>query len=298
MSRIQILKIGPGMCKIPLTVSSLAYNGRCHAHCLYCGRDSWQGWPKLWEHWSPMVKLGDRYFDELSRWLSGDLNRNDTPYPGAIRKLIRRKVMLRYVGVELTFSIAKRLCEVVGSSNLKIAISTKGFFLEFYDRLPVKPDCLMITMTGLSDRFEKRPDRRRSLTLEYLKSGGPATIRIQPIIPGINDDPSFLRDHISQFRGAKHIMINFWSGKTRDLLKFPYFVRSLEGRILPGYLQVWSGGRGYNLDYLSRIISVTRSAAHGIGATWGIYYTSKFKFFNERPCCCGVDHFWGHKQKT
>ncbi len=297
MGRIQILKIGPEMCKIPLTVPSLSYGGKCFAQCAYCARDLWVGWPKLHEHWSPMIKLGDRYFDELARWLSGDLNRNDTPYPGAIRKLIRRKVMLRYVGVELTYWIAKRLCEVVGNSKLKIAISTKGFFLEFYDRLPVKPDCLVITMTGLDDRFEKRTELRKRLTLEYLKNSGPATVRIQPIIPGVNDDPDFLRDHISQFRGAKHIMINFWSGKPRDLFNSPYSVRSVEGKILPGYRKVWPMGRGYDLDYMSKIISITRAAAHGIGATWGVYYTSKFQFFNERPCCCGADHFWRPKKR-
>ncbi len=160
MSRISILKIGPGICKIPLTVPSLSYHGKCFAHCVYCGRDAWVGWPKVHEHWSPMIKLGDRYFDQLARWLSGDITRYDSSYPGPIKKLIKKKVMLRYVGVELTPWIAKRLCEVVGNSKLKIMISTKGFFLEFYDRLPVKPDCLTITMTGLDGRFEKRPELR------------------------------------------------------------------------------------------------------------------------------------------
>ncbi|MBA7629059.1 hypothetical protein ES703_36561 [subsurface metagenome] len=279
------------MCRIPLTVPSLAYGGKCYAQCFYCGRNLWLGGAKFHEHWSPITTLGERYFDELARWLSGDLNRNDTPYPGPIKKLIKKKVMLRYVGVELTFPLAKRLFQVVGKSNFKIAVSTKGFLLRHYDRLQHKPDCLTISMTGLNNKFEKLSQLRRNLTLEYLRYGGSATIRIQPIIPGVNDDPTFLRDHISQFRGAKHIMINFWTGYLKDLFLFPYYVRSVEGKILPGYLRVSSGGRGYNPMYMSRIISVTRSSAHGIGATWGIYYTSQFKSFNERACCCGADHF-------
>ncbi len=129
-----------------------------------------------------------------------------------------------YPRAEATEGLTRRCLEILAESNCKIQIITKSNLVTRDDDLLVKvPATVALTITTEDDQLAKilepfapTPSQRIRAAQDLIKTGIPVSVRIDPIIPFVNDQPQKLIATLANI-GVKHYNLLNLQGKSRQL---------------------------------------------------------------------------------
>ncbi|RLG84690.1 MAG: radical SAM protein [Thermoprotei archaeon] len=193
------------LCTCPLKYSLHPYTG-CSHRCLYCYATAYIGRKPS----SPKKDFWKRLRHDLrfvNRELIIELSTSSDPYPPLEEWLYLTRVAL----------------EILASNNMKILITTKSdLVIRDIDVLLSTPSAVMITITSLDKDLIKRlepgapsPARRIHAIRILSNNKVPVGVRIDPIIPGLNNDPYMLRELVHKVvdAGAMHIVTSTYKAR-------------------------------------------------------------------------------------
>jgi len=149
-----------------------------------------------------------------------------------------------YPRVEATEGLTRRCLEILVESNCGLQIITKSNLVTRDDDLLCKvPATVSITITTDNDQLAKiiepfapTPSQRIRAAQDLIKADIPVLVRIDPIIPSVNDQPQKLIATLASI-GVKHLTCSTYKAKAdnwmrltqaipqaAEKLKQPYFV--------------------------------------------------------------------------
>ncbi|MEZ0394675.1 MAG: radical SAM protein [Desulfurococcaceae archaeon] len=270
-------------CTCPLKYSLHPYTG-CSHFCLYCYATSYIG--------RRPSKPKDNFLRNLSRDLARanralpvELSTSSDPYPP----------------IERVLGLTRRTVEALGQAGFKVLITTKSDLVaRDADLLSRYPSAVMITITTLDEALARRLEpgapspRSRLLAIKKLSEAGvPVGVRVDPVLPGINDDPSELYELVMAARdsGALHVVTSTykakWDSLGRILAAFPELestYRALyveRGERIRGYMYL---PRGLRAELLRPVIKGARDA----GLTYATCREALGPEFMGAPSCDGT----------
>ncbi len=182
------------LCTCPLKLTLNPYTGCDHA-CVYCYVSSYI--PKFY-NCRPKKDLIPKLKREAVK-LKGEIisiaNSSD-PYPN----------------IEAKMGLTRKCLEILTRQDCKIQIITKSTLVtRDIDLLKKQPSMVSITITTEDDNIAKLiephappPKERLKTAKKLIDNGIPTSIRIDPIIPHVNDDPKNLIKTLASI-GVKHI---------------------------------------------------------------------------------------------
>jgi len=186
-------------CTCPPKYNVNPYLGRCAHNCLYCYAVKF---PSFQGPLKPRFKL----VREIGRM--------------AARTRPKLPVMLSdttdpYQPAEARYEITRKCLEALVKEGFPILIVTKSDLVaRDLDLLSSGKAAVSITVTSLDDRFSRLmepgappPFRRLKALRRLAEAGIPAIARIDPIIPGLNDNPEDLEHLVMRLKdvGVKHV---------------------------------------------------------------------------------------------
>ncbi|MCI4396434.1 MAG: radical SAM protein [Thermoprotei archaeon] len=226
------------LCTCPKKYSLNPYTG-CSFACLYCYSKSYIGKRKSHPK-KDFLRLLYRAIPKLDNRLPVNIGTSSDPYPPE----------------EEDYELTREAIKALIKSDFRVLITTKGGKLLERDieimlkgRVAVTP-----TVTTMNASIAKRiepgapePSERITTMKKLSIAGLPVGARVDPIIPGINDDEQELRELVRALAeaGAKMIVTSTYKAKPldfRDLVNaFPELENRLrrmyfeEGEIVGGY---------------------------------------------------------------
>ncbi len=146
----------------------------------------------------------------------------------------------------------------------RVLLITKSDLVVRDSDLLAKGNCsVSISISTIDDRLARRLEplapspSRRLRAMGLLSSRGiPCSVRVDPIIPGINDDPGGLKRLIAAAEGAgcRHVIASTYKARWDDLRRvlraFPEVAKGLRGLYAEGGMAV--GGKRYLPEVLRR----------------------------------------------
>lgn len=247
------------LCACPLKYSLSSYTG-CSHKCLYCYITSY-----IREAFNPRIKKNYirrlmRDLRKINRTIYISISNSSDPYQH----------------LEKIFQFTKKTLEILLKQRLRALIITKSdLVLRDIDILRKGCFSVSITVTTLDKDVAKilepggPPPYRRIKVIETLISNDiPVSVRIDPIIPGINDNFKMLSELIEKLAeiGVKHIVSSTYKLKPDSFRRisqaFPNLEKNLyelyyiKGEKIHGYRYL---NRRLRYDILSKIKSIVIS---------------------------------------
>ncbi len=193
------------LCTCPRKYSLHPYTG-CSHKCLYCYATSYISVRES----TPKKKFIENLRRDLTEAKPGvlvELSTSSDPYPP----------------IESKLAITRRALEALSSFEARILITTKSSLVaRDYDVLSRSKAAVMITITTIDDSLARRiepgappPSARIEALRRLSRNGVPVGVRIDPVIPGLNDDESMLRELVNKVveAGARHIVTSTYKAK-------------------------------------------------------------------------------------
>lgn len=206
------------LCTCPLKYSLHPYTG-CSHFCLYCYATSYIGLRSSSPKKDFLRKLL-RDLEHVDKERVIELSTSSDPYPPIERELALTRMTL----------------DVLVSRNHKVLITTKSnIVIRDIDLLSRGNAAVMITITTLDEKLAKSiepgaptPRERLDAIKELRRSNIPVGVRVDPIIPYVNDDSYEISELIARIAeyGALHIVTSTYKAKLDSL-------RRLEARLPP-----------------------------------------------------------------
>ena len=170
------------LCTCPPKLTFNPYTGCDHA-CVYCYASSYI--PKFF-NCRPKKDLIPRLKREAAK-LKGELisiSNSSDPYPN----------------LEAETGLMRKCLEILSRCDCKIQIVTKSnIVIRDMDLLKKKPSMVTLTITTDNDNISKliepkapSPSERLKTAETLIRNGIPTSVRIDPIIPFVNDNPKNL----------------------------------------------------------------------------------------------------------
>jgi len=188
--RLSPFKAAPGTwCTCPPKYNLNVYKGRCAHACIYCYSikfPSFRSGPP-----EPRKALAERILV---------MARNTRP----IRPVMVSDCTDPYQPIEAELCLTRRCLSVLMGQGFPILVVTKSDLVaRDVDLLSSGRAVVSMTVTTLDKAIARRiepgapsPDRRLRALEELAEAGVPVTVRADPIIPGVNDEPRGLRELI------------------------------------------------------------------------------------------------------
>jgi DNA repair photolyase len=228
------------LCTCPPKLTLNPYTG-CDHNCLYCYASSYI--PKFYSS-RPKKDLIPKLRKEASR-LKGEIisiaNSSD-PYPN----------------MEAETGLMRKCLQILTQQNCKIQIVTKSTLAtRDIDLLKRISSMVSLTITTDNDQTAKLiepnappPSKRIETTKTLIERGIPTSVRIDPIIPFLNDNPENLVKILAKI-GIKHVTASTYKAKPDNWQKLtralsPQTIKELE----PLYFQ--KGERSGRYVYLPK----------------------------------------------
>ncbi|ABN69496.1 Radical SAM domain protein [Staphylothermus marinus F1] len=226
------------LCTCPRKYSLHPYTG-CSHFCLYCYATSYIGRKPSMPKTNFLRNL-KHDLPRINKNLVVEMSTSSDPYPP----------------IESWMMLTRKTLELLVQSRVKILITTKSdIVLRDSDLLLKTPSAVMLTITTINDNIAKKlepgapPPSKRIRTVKLLSEKNlPVGVRIDPIIPGINDDPLEIKELVEEIAdaGARHIVTSTykarWDNFKRMINAFPElekYWRKLyikEGERIHGYI--------------------------------------------------------------
>ena len=140
-----------------------------------------------------------------------------------------------YPPIEARLGLTRETLRLLFSRGFKVLIITKSDLVaRDVDLLAGKTASVSITITTLDDYLASRvekgappPSRRIEAIAKLVEEGVPVSVRVDPVIPGLNDHPEDLRSLIRElaYLGVSHIVTSTykarWDSLARLAKEFP-----------------------------------------------------------------------------
>ncbi len=229
---------GSRLCTCPHKFTLNPYTG-CGHGCIYCYA---RPYIRNFNRPRPKESLIVRVLKDLDRLPKGALiSMSESSDP--------------YTPPEAVYGLTRRVLKVILERGFRVLIVTKSDLVtRDKDLLNKHPTAVSITITTPRDEIARiiepgapAPSRRLTAVKELSDAGIPVTVRIDPIIPGVNDSPEELEELAERVAGAGAVQITSSTFKARwDSLKnlgkaFP----NLRSRLYDMYVNKGERIRGY-----------------------------------------------------
>ena len=199
------------LCTCPLKYSFSPYTG-CSHKCLYCYATSYIRAPES----VPKRDLVSRLLKDLNkvdRSLPISMANSSDPYPP----------------IEADLGLTRRCLEVLLPRGFKVMIITKSNIVARDVDLISRGNCAVsFTITTLDEQLASRMEpsaprpRERLRALELLsKEGVSCIVRIDPIVPDLNDEEGALKRLVEEVvrAGAKHVSSSTYKARPDNLAR-------------------------------------------------------------------------------
>jgi DNA repair photolyase len=198
-----------GLCTCPPKKTFNPYTG-CDHQCTYCYASSYIPNFKDCHPKKDVLTILKREAAKLNGETVSISNSSD-PYPRA----------------EATEGLTRRCLEILGESNCRLQIITKSNLVTRDDDLLCKvPATVAITITTDNDQLAKiiepfapTPSQRIRAAQDLIKADIPVSVRIDPIIPSVNDQPQKLIATLVGI-GVKHLTCSTYKAKADNWMRF------------------------------------------------------------------------------
>ena len=215
-----------GLCTCPPKLTFNPYTG-CDHECVYCYASSYI--PNFTDC-RPKKGLLAVLKREAAK-LNGQtisLSNSSDPYPRA----------------EASEGLTRRCLEILAGSNCKIQIITKSNLVVRDDDLLRKvPSTVALTITTddddlarLIEPFAPLPSQRLRAAQDLIEAGIPVSVRIDPIIPFVNDQPQQLIADLASI-GVKHLTCSTYKAKRDNWMRLAEAMPEVAEKLKPLYFQ-------------------------------------------------------------
>ncbi|MGB9960565.1 MAG: SPL family radical SAM protein [Candidatus Bathyarchaeales archaeon] len=215
-----------GLCTCPPKLTFNPYTGCDHA-CVYCYASSYI--PKFFSC-RPKKDLVSRLKKEAAK-LNGEIisiSNSSDPYPT----------------IEGEKSLTRQCLEILSRSNCKIQIITKSnLVVRDIDLLKKVTSMVALTITTDRDELAKvlepnaPPSSERLKAVERLvKAGIPTSVRIDPIIPYVNENPESLVEKLAVL-GVRHITCSTYKVKMDNWQRLNLALPEIAEKLKPLYFE-------------------------------------------------------------
>ncbi|MCW4046729.1 MAG: radical SAM protein [Candidatus Bathyarchaeota archaeon] len=263
------------LCTCPPKLTFNPYSG-CDHHCVYCYASSYI--PRF-ANCRPKKGLL-RTLQQEATQLKGEtisIANSSDPYPR----------------MEAETGLTRMCLAVLSQRDCKIQIITKSTLVtRDIDLLSRVPSAVSVTITTEDDATAKLiepnapPPMERLKTIETLISKGiPVSVRIDPIIPHVNDNPAHLIATIASL-GVKHVTSSTYKVKPDNWHRFADAMPAIAERLRPFYYQQGEKQGGNLLlpsDLRLRLMMNIRTLTTAQGMKFGVCREG-FAQLNTAPC--------------
>jgi len=214
------------LCTCPTKLTFNPYTGCDHA-CVYCYATSYI--PKFFRC-RPKKELIPKLKREAEK-LEGEIvsiSNSSDPYPT----------------VESEKGLMRNCLEVLSHSDCRIQIITKStVVVRDIDLLKTAPSMVSITITTDDDELAKLiepnappPSQRLKAVETLIEKGVPASVRIDPVIPFVNDNPEKLIETLASI-GVKHITGSTYKVKPDNWQRLSVALLKVAEKLKPLYFE-------------------------------------------------------------
>ncbi len=215
-----------GMCTCPPKLTLNPYSG-CDHECIYCYASSYIPNFRDCRPKKDLVQSLTREAAKLKGEIVSIANSSD-PYPRA----------------EATAGWTRKCLEILVESNCRIQIITKSSLVTRDDDLLGKvPSSVALTITTDEDYTGKilephapLPSARIRAAEDLVRKGIPVSVRIDPIIPFVNDKPEKLVAALASI-GVRHVTSSTYKVKPDNWRRFSAVMPDIAEKLKPVYFQ-------------------------------------------------------------
>ncbi len=251
-----------GLCTCPPKLTLNPYTGCDHA-CVYCYASSY----------IPNFSSCRPKKDQLAT-----LKREAVGLKGEIVSIANSSDP--YPRIEANLGWTRQCLEVLAESDCRIQIITKSNLVTRDDDLLTKvPSAVALTITTDDDNLGRTLEPQAPLPTERLRAvkdllavGIPVSVRIDPIIPLVNDDPSRLIATLAAL-GVRHITSSTYKPKPDNWHRFTDTFPKIAQKLTPLYFQQGERIGGNTLlpkELRQKLLSNVRELATAKGMKFGV----------------------------
>ena len=264
-----------GLCTCPPKLTFNPYTG-CDHQCIYCYASSYIPSFSDCRPKKDLLTVLKREAAKLNGETISIANSSD-PYPRA----------------EATEGLTRRCLEILAESNCKIQIITKSNLVTRDDDLLRKvPSTVALTITtdddSLAQLIESRaplPSQRFRAAQDLIKAGIPVSVRIDPIIPFVNDQPQKLILALASI-GVKHLTCSTYKAKPDNWMRLSHALPKVAEKLKPLYFQQGEKIGGNTLlpkEFRFRLLKSVRDLAVANNMKFGVCREG-LPELNTAPC--------------
>ena len=264
-----------GLCTCPPKLTFNPYTG-CDHQCIYCYASSYiPSFSDCRPKKDALAQL-KREAAKLNGETISIANSSD-PYPRT----------------ETSAGLTRRCLEILAESNCRIQIITKSNLVTRDDDLLGKvPSTVALTITTDDDNIAKLiephaplPSQRLRAAQDLIKKGIPVSVRIDPIIPLVNDQPQKLIADLASI-GVKHLTCSTYKAKADNWMRLPHAMPNVAEKLKPLYFHQGEKIGGSALlpkDLRYKILKNVRDLAVANGMKFGVCREGLAQL-NTAPC--------------
>jgi DNA repair photolyase len=251
-----------GLCTCPPKLTFNPYTG-CDHQCTYCYASSYIPNFKECRPKKDLLIALKREAAKLKGETISIANSSD-PYPRA----------------EASAGLTRRCLEILSESNCKIQIITKSNLVIRDDDLLSKiPATVALTITTEDDSlarqiepFAPSPSERIRAVQDLIKASIPVSVRIDPIIPTVNDQPQKLISELAGI-GVKHVTCSTYKAKPDNWMRLTKTLPKTLEALKPLYFQQGERVGGSTLlpkEFRYKLLKSIRDLAVANGMQFGV----------------------------
>ncbi len=251
-----------GLCTCPSKLTFNPYTG-CDHRCVYCYASSYI--PNFTDC-RPKKDLLEALKREAGK-LNGEtisIANSSDPYPRA----------------ETSEGLTRRCLEVLSECNCKVQIITKSNIVARDDDLLCKiPSTVALTITTDDDNlarliepFAPSSSQRIRAAQDLIKADIPVSVRIDPIIPFVNDKPQKLIAELSNI-GVKHLTCSTYKAKADNWKRLTQALPQIAEKLKPLYFEQGERVGGSALlckDFRYKLLKEARDMTLAAGMRFGV----------------------------
>jgi len=251
-----------GLCTCPSKLTFNPYTG-CNHQCVYCYASSYIPSFSDCRPKKELLTVLKRETAKLNGEIVSIANSSD-PYPRA----------------EASAGLTRKCLEILAESNCKIQIITKSDIVVRDDDLLSKvPSTVALTITTDDDIIAKLiephappPSQRLRAAEDLIKKGIPVSVRIDPIMPFVNDQPRKLISALASI-GVKHLTCSTYKAKPDNWVRLAQAIPKVAENLKPLYFQQGEKIGGYTLlpkGFRFRLLKSVRDLAVANNVKFGV----------------------------
>jgi DNA repair photolyase len=185
-----------------------------------------------------------------------------------------------YPKAEASTGLTRRCLEILAESNCRVQIITKSNLVARDDDLLSKiPSTVALTITTDDDQLARvlepnapSPTQRLRAAQDLIRQGIPVSVRIDPIIPFVNDQPQKLIATLASI-GVKHITSSTYKVKPDNWKRLSQAMPEIAEKLKPLYFQQGERVGGNTLlpkDLRFKLMKGVRDLADANGMKFGV----------------------------